>query len=141
MNLEERISNIRFQHEEDESISEELVKEIIRKLIFEHSLRLIPDILTYCIIKHTKCDYHHALAIKKKMSDLGMDVCMEFDYYSIEKFAEMRDYVTGEELEKVYKEIDDEEKKQKEIERYFEEKYGENWSDEVWDEYHAAGGI
>lgn len=144
MNLEERVSNIRFQHEKEESISEDLVKEIIRKLFFEHILSVRSDVLIRKIIKHTKRDYPHARAIMEKMSILGINFCMDMGDYSLVEFAEMRDYITEKELGKVYDEIDCEEKKLEELERHFEEKYGEDsskWSDQVWDEYYAAGGV
>ncbi len=137
MSLEDRIGNIRFKPSESE-VSEDQVKEITRSLLFDLHVSLEHDKLVYEIIKLTKCDVFHAWEIIQKMDNLGLNVCRSLGNYSISEFAEMREYVTDDELEEIYDAICDNEKREEEHNKYFEEKYGKDclkWSEEVWDSY------
>ncbi len=79
------------------------------------------------------------IKIKKKMIRLGLEYCrqpMDLTYF-LTDFAEMRGYMTKDEINKVWTEIGEKERKQKEISDRFYEKYGPDskWTAEIWDEY------
>ena len=127
---------------ETEDLTEERIKQIVRKFVFDEKFALKEDGILVEIIKLIKCDLKTAKAIFQKMKDLGLEVCtMMHSEFSIEKFAEIRGYVSNEELKKLSKEIKEREKKfdkeYKETENLFIEKHGpmSKWSEEVWDEY------
>lgn len=143
MDLEERIGNLKI-HNTKETIPEDLIREIIRSIIFSHRVVLGCDGIIYGIIEHTKCDYSTALKIETRMSELGLNTCTMIDgTYLMPKFAKLRGYMTDGEIDKVWEEIGLKEKKQEDITKYFTEKYGNSskWSDDIWDEYFASGGV
>lgn len=145
MDLEDRVANIKFPISKND-IPEDLIRNIIRNLIFKHRLEIIHEELLWEIINHTKCNGAESVLIVKKMYDLGLELCMDKLQiqmpYSLTRFAEMRGYMTRDEINRVWSEIGEKERKQKEISDRFYEKYGPEpkWTDEIWTEYLAAGG-
>lgn len=145
MDLEERIVNIKFPISKNDT-SEDLIRDITRNLIFKHRLEIRYDALQWEIIKHTKCTVRETILIISKMLELGLGLCTDewqmYNTYSLTEFAEMRGYMTRDEINNVWSEIGEKERKQKEISDRFYEKHGPEpkWTDEIWKEYLAAGG-
>jgi len=140
MSIEERIQKINSKLEPKAVyISENEIKRLIRKFVFDEKLELDEDDLKYEMIKDTKCDLKTSEDIFKKMLDLGLQICHNWRFgYSLRKFANMRGYITEEEFKKLDEKIDERLKKEDEREAKFIEKYGPDkskWSDDVWDEY------
>jgi len=140
-----------------EDVIEEEIKEIVRSIIgkgkSQYKITITEREILYTIIKNKKLTLIEARKIFNKMLDLGLEICwskeLTFDgttNYDIEKFAEMRGYISEEELNKIikYREKlqDDEEKQlkklQEEEKKKFFEKYGSDkskWSPELWKKY------
>ncbi|MCV0401220.1 MAG: hypothetical protein K5777_04505 [Nitrosopumilus sp.] len=137
-----------------EQIDENEIRGVVRDLIFSSDTRGIysENDLKFNLIRETKCDIKHAEKILGKMKFFGLVLCEQterFDYfqtitndysvkYNLEKFANMRGYVTIDELgEIVQKRIDLEmkiEKERNDFEQKFIQKYGPDqskWSEEV----------
>lgn len=148
MSIESRLDSIDKKFKPiTEDISEERIKEIIRKLIFDDDFLLEENNLLAKIIKLIKCDLKTAKEIFQKMNKLGLEVCTSSHTsgYLIHQFAEIRGYVSDKEFKKLSKEKEEEERRWKkeyeESEKKFIEKYGprSKWSEDVWDEYIADG--
>ena len=86
---------------EGESITEEMIKEIVRYQILEE-LKKAPskDEILQEIIKFKKCDLQYANIIFTKMEELGLKTCKIGFRHDLYKFATMRNYATDEELTK-----------------------------------------
>ena len=157
MSIESRLDSIDKKFKPiTEDFSEERIKEIIRKLIFDENFSLEENDLLAKIIKLIKCDLKTAKEIFQKMNKLGLEVCRSSYGYSIQQFAEIRGYVSDEEFKKLSKEIEEREHKQQreyeESERRWKREFEENkkkfiekhgpqskWSEDVWDEYMVDG--
>lgn len=129
-------------HNTEDTISEDLIREIIRAIVFAHEVVLNDNSIEYQIIKHTRCDCSDVIKIKNKMIHLGLDYCrhpIDFTIF-LTWFAEMRGYMTTDEINRVWTEIGERERKEKEVSDKFCEKYGPDskWTDEVWEEYERA---
>ena len=153
MSIESRLDSIDKKFKPiTEDISEERIKEIIRKLIFDENFSLEEKELLAKIIALIKCDLKTAKEIFQKMNQLGLEVCRSSYGYSIRQFAEIRGFVSDEEFKKLSKEKEerkrrlereDAENKRRwkreyeESEKKFIEKHGpqSKWSEDVWDEY------
>jgi len=122
-----------------ENIDEQRIREIIRKFVLDGHIGLDEKELIFEIIKMIKCDMSSAKSIVQKMNELGMKVCHHWHLgYAIRKFADMRGYVTDEELKQSDKKILEKMIKEDKREAKFIEKYGADkakWSDDVWEEY------
>ena len=121
-------------------IDEQKIIDITRKLIFAEKSELQQDSLLYEVIKLTKCDQKTAELIFQKMKELGLSVCTHYMMtgYSIRMFAEMRNYVTQEELKQLDNQRLERAQKADKREAKFMEKYGTDkakWSDDAWEEY------
>lgn len=121
-------------------IDEQKIIGITRKLVFAEKSELQQDSLLYEVIKLTKCDLKAAEMIFQKMKELGLSVCTHYmmSGYSLRSFAEMRDYVTAEELKQLDCQRLERAQKADKREAKFMEKYGidkTKWSDDTWDEY------
>jgi len=83
------------------SITEEMVKEVVRYQILEE-LKQVPskDEILQEIIKFKKCDLKYASIIYAKMEELGLKTCKSGYRHDLHKFATMRNYTTDEELTK-----------------------------------------
>ena len=144
MSIESRLDSIDKKFKPiTEDISEERIKEIIRKLIFDDDFSLEENDLLAKIIKLIKCDLKTAKEIFQKMNKLGLEVCTSSHTsgYSIQQFAEIRGYVSDKEFKKLSREKEEEERRwereYEEREKKFIEKYGpqSKWSDDVMAEY------
>lgn len=144
MSIESRLDSIDKKFKPiTEDISEERIKEIIRKLIFDDDFSLEENDLLAKIIKLIKCDLKTAKEIFQKMNKLGLEVCTSSHTsgYSIQQFAEIRGYVSDKEFKKLSREKEEEERRwereYEERKEKFIEKYGpqSKWSDDVMAEY------
>ena len=140
MSIEERIQKINSKLEpKTVNISENEIKRLIRKFVFDEKFSLDENDLKYEIIKDAKCDLKTSEDIFKKMLALGFQICHNWRFgYSLRKFANMRGYITEEEFKKLDEKIEERSKKEDEHEAKFIEKYGADkskWSNDVWDEY------
>ena len=141
-----------------EEIDENEIKELVRELIFSGGLEDLysENDLKFHFIYTTKCDVAHAENLLERMKLDGLGLCEQHknmnhlssithDYsttFNLEKFANMRGYVTADELGKiVYKRLKLEaeiEKEQKDFEEKFIQKYGSDqskWSPEIQEMY------
>jgi len=135
-----------------DEISEDEIKEIIRKLIFDEHYKLNQQELLAEIINYIKCELKTAKEIFQKMNQLGLEVCGSYFEYSIRKFSEIRGYVSDEEFKKLSKEKEERQRKlyrehveeeriwdieYKEKEKKFIKKYGPQaeWSEYVQAEF------
>jgi len=121
-------------------IDEQKIIDITRKLIFAEKSELQQDNLLYEVIKLTKCDLKTAESIFQKMKELGLSVCTHYMMpgYSVRMFAEMRGYVTEDELKQLDKKRLERAEKADKRESKFMQKYGTDkakWSDDTWEEY------
>ena len=139
-------------------IDENQIKELVRGLIFSGGLEEFysENDLKFHFIHTTKCDVKHAENILEKMKLDGLGLCEQrekmnylrsiaSDYsttFNLEKFANMRGYVTIDELEQiVFKRLKLEaeiEKEQKDFEEKFIQKYGSDqskWSPEILEKF------
>lgn len=121
-------------------IDEQKIIDITRKLVFAEKSELQQDNLLYEVIKLTKCDLKTAESIFQKMKELGLSVCTHYMMpgYSVRMFAEMRGYVTEDELKQLDKKRLERAEKADKREAKFMEKYGTDkakWSDDTWEEY------
>jgi len=120
-------------------IDEQQIIDITRNLVFAEKSELEEDDLLYEIINITKCDLATAKSIFEKFKELGLGVCYHYIIgYSIRKFAEMRGYVSNEELKQLDGKKLETMKKADQREAQFLEKYGSDkaeWSNDVWEEY------
>lgn len=144
MSIESRLDSIDKKFKPiTEDISEERIKEIIRKLIFDDDFSLEENALLAKIIKLIKCDLKTAKEIFQKMNKLGLEVCTSsyIRGYSIHQFAEIRGYVSDKEFKKLSKDKEEEKRRWKreyeESEKKFIEKYGprSKWSEDVEAEF------
>ena len=96
---------------EGESITEEMVREVVRYQILEE-LKKAPskDEILQEIIKFKKCDLQYANIIFTKMEELGLKTCKIGFRHDLYKFATMRNYATDEELSKVQRALWDRER-------------------------------
>ncbi len=141
-----------------EEIDENQIKELVRELIFSGGLEEFysENELKFHFIHTTKCNIAHAENILEKMKLDGLNLCKQHenmnylrtiasDYsttFNLEKFANMRGYVTIDELGQiVHKRLKLEaeiEKEQKNFEEKFIQKYGSDqskWSPEILEMY------
>lgn len=148
MSIESRLDSIDKKFKPiTEDVSEERIKEIIRKLIFDDNFSLEENDLLAKIIKLIKCDLKTAKEIFQKMNKLGLEVCTSSHNsgYLIHQFAEIRGYVSDKEFKKLSREKEEGERRlEREIEeseKKFIEKYGpqSKWSEDVWTEFVYAG--
>jgi len=140
MSLDKRLENVDSKlNPKPIKISEDEIKRLVRKFVFDENFELDETDLKFEIIKEKKCDLKTADSILQKMKDLGLAVCHNWRIgFSLRKFADMRGYLTDDEFKKIDQEIVEREKKEDEHEAKFIEKYGvdkSKWSDDVWDEY------
>lgn len=104
-------SDIKF-----EDISEDRLREIIRYIAYERDGATLTPLyseneLMCAIIKLIKCDVKHARSIVGTMEKLGLGLCTNEDVlsfnhnrYDLLRFANMRGYVSDEEVEQYYEE-------------------------------------
>ncbi len=145
-----------------EEINEDVIKEFIRDLIFSDDNLDSEDIysvdkLKFEFIRRTKCDVNHADDIIQKMYRDGLELCHQSpdqpDYfsskandisstYNLGKFANLRGYLTidelGSVLEKRSQVRQEMEREEKEREEKFIAKYGTDkskWSKDVKEMY------
>lgn len=120
-------------------IEEQTIIDISRKLVFAEKSELQEEDLLFEIINSTKCDLAVAKSIFEKFKGLGLTVCYHYLMgYSIRKFADMRGYVTADEIKQLDRKKLEMMKKADQREARFMEKYGTDkakWSDDIWDEY------
>jgi len=140
MSLDKRLENVDSKlNPKPIKISEDEIKRLVRKFVFDENFDFEETELKFEIIKEKKCDLKTADSIFQKMKDLGLAVCYNWRIgFSLRKFADMRDYLTDDEFKKIDQEIIEREKKEDAHEAKFIEKYGADkskWSDDVWDEY------
>jgi len=134
-----------------EDTSEQQIREIVRKFVFDEKTSLKEDDMLREIISLIKCDLKTAKAIIQQMKDLGLDVCrsLVMNEYLIELFANIRGYLSDEEIkqrvrmreeasrkaeEEALQMMEEEEK----IEKEYKEKYGSNmfkWPNGVFEKY------
>lgn len=129
------------------------IKELVRSLIFSGGLDEVysENNLKFHFIRETKCDVFHAERLLEQMMHDGLDLCEQNetkeDYfksisndfsqtYNLEKFANLRGYVTTDELCKIEKKrskLEADIEKMNEIEKKLIQKYGEQsqWPEEV----------
>ena len=111
------------------------------------------------IIKHKKCDESHARAILYKIKQLGLGLfensgdLVDSPSYDLLGFAETRQILSGDKLQKMYHRLEQKEKEQKEhlaelemhdkeVEAKFVAQYGDakTWSPEIWEKFrHETG--
>jgi len=134
-----------------EDTSEQQIREIVRKFVFDGKTSLEEDAMLREIISLIKCDLKTAKAIIQQMKDLGLDVCRSWviNEYLIELFANIRGYLSDEEIkqrvrrrEEASRKAEEEERQMMEeaekIEQEYIEKYGSNkfkWPSEVFEKY------
>ena len=128
-----------------EDISDNRIGEIVRYLAWEKddvnrfAIHTHDDLL-YEIIKLIKCDLNRAKQIVDRMKELGLEVCVDKDTplhpgtgYNLLRFANMRGYVTDQEIEKREEELEEQARVQEEYEERMTMKYGsdpEKWPDD-----------
>jgi len=134
-----------------EDTSEQQIREIVRKFVFDGKTSLEEDEMLREIISLIKCDLKTAKAIIQQMKDLGLDVCRSWviNGYLIELFADIRGYLSDEEIkqrvrrrEEASRKAQEEEiqmmEEEEKIEREYIEKYGSNkfkWPNGVFEKY------
>jgi len=117
-----------------DEIDENEIKKLVRDLIFSGGLTDVysENDLKFSFIRETKCDVQHAENLLEKMKLDGLDLCeqtdekssnyfktMTWDYstnFDLEKFANLRGYVTIDELDQIIRnrlDLEDEIKKEK----------------------------
>ena len=111
------------------------------------------------IIKSKKCDVYHATAILDKAKELGLDLFLNHTHpiepknYDLLGFAEARQILSNEKLQKMYHRLEEKEQEQKEeiaqlelrdreIEAKFVEQYGDSstWSPDTWAKFNYESG-
>ena len=118
MSIESRLDSIDKKFKPiTEDISEERIKEIIRKLIFDDDFLFEENNLLAKIIKLIKCDLKTAKEIFQKMNKLGLEVCISsyIRGYSIQQFAEIRGYISDKEFKKLSREKEERQRRLKSL--------------------------
>jgi hypothetical protein len=127
--------------------TEKQVREIVRKIVLNpiFSSGLKKEKIIFEIISFTKCNQGRAKKIFSKMEELGLGLDREIndvitERYDLFMFAELREYLSDKEFDKVYEQIEKKEHfiaiMNKTQEKY-EPKYGpdrEKWPKEVLEE-------
>lgn len=143
-----------------DDIDESEIKELVRSLIFSGGLDGVysENDLEFHFIRETKCDVLHAQRLLVQMKQDGLDLCEQtrstMDYfktlsndyskeYNIEKFANLRGYVTMDELFKIVEKrtkLEADIEKMDEIEEKLIQKYGEQseWPEEVLKKFESG---
>lgn len=131
-----------------EEISEEELAELVRHSIFDsghlYPERISEDEIQQDAIRFKKYDVEYARNIVNTMKRLGLELCRNegsiYNSYDLLWFASLRGYVTKDELKAYFKKREDdeaqEEKRQKEVEEKYQQKYGKDtseWPDDIED--------
>jgi len=141
-----------------EDIDENEIKDLVRSLIFDDGLEVYSENeLEFHFIRETKCNVKHAENLLEKMLSDGLSLCRQSETkrdfiksisgdhtltYNLEKFANLRKYVTKEEVYKILDKrtkLEMEIRKMDEIEIKLNEKYGEKskWPKEVLEKFES----
>jgi hypothetical protein len=133
-----RSKDLADQSFEEERITEEEIKRLVRHEIFDCKHKeASEDDLCLSLIRITKCDLSHARDVVTRMDQLGAELCfseISNSNYDLIEFASLRDYISTEEFAVIKKK----EEQIKESRKKIEEKNGEDkskWSDEAWAEF------
>lgn len=131
-----------------EEISEEELAELVRYSIFDaghlYPESISEDEIQQDAIRFKKCDIEYARNALNTMLRLGLQLCRSvgsaYNSCDLLWFASLRGYVTKDELKAYFKKRQDgeaqEEKRQKEVEEKYQQKYGKDkskWPDDIED--------